>query len=123
MYFVYFLRSESDPDKVYIGFTENLVRRLREHNEGEEGGAHTRKYRPWGLEAFVLADTRQTARAAEVYFKNTSGKEKFQRFAAANPNHPNPIAGFFESQDVGRKFGRARFEVANNRVMLVSECD
>ena len=73
MYFVYFLRSESDLTKTYIGYTSNMVVRVRQHNEGEER-AHTRKHRPWKLEAFILADTREAARKAEKYFKNAAGR-------------------------------------------------
>lgn len=119
MYFVYFLRSESDPTKTYSGFTRSLVTRLRSHNEGE-GRAHTRKYRPWRVEAFILAETRETARKAEKYFKNAAGQQKFQRFAEANPDHPNPIEGFFDSQEIGRLFGRREtgFEVKAKTVVL-----
>lgn len=34
MYYVYLIRSQSDPRQVYTGFTEDLRQRLREHNAG-----------------------------------------------------------------------------------------
>lgn len=122
MYFVYFLRSESNPDETYVGSSNNLERRIKEHNEGE-GRAHTRRYRPWKIEAFILADTREAAEEVERYFKTPSGKEKFANFAESNPEHPNPIEGFFDAQDVGRKFGRSRFEIASNRIVSVKICE
>ena len=42
MYYVYLLRSESSPEQVYIGFTEDLRQRLAEHNAGKS--THTRRY-------------------------------------------------------------------------------
>lgn len=121
MYFVYFLRSKSNPAQTYIGFTENLAQRLRQHNEGTDT-AYTRRYRPWKLEAFILADTRITARKAEIYFKSPSGKEKFKRFAEKNPDHPNPIQGFFSEQKIGRLFGRKEtgFKIEENSIILTT---
>ena len=123
MYFVYFLRSESDPTKTYNGFTGNLVARLREHNE-DDRRAHTKRHRPWRIEAFFLADTREIARRAEKYFKSPAGKQKFERFAEANPEHLNPIEGFFTSQEVGRLFGRRAtgFKVKSN-IMIVKRSE
>jgi hypothetical protein len=42
--------------RVYIGFTRNLARRIREHNSGR-GGRGTRRYRPWFLLAWVTGFT------------------------------------------------------------------
>ena len=100
--------------------TSDLNRRMSEHNTGTDRKAHTRRHRPWNLEYFVLAETEDVARTAELYFKNTSGKEKFTRFADANPDHPNPIKGFFEAQDVGRVFGRSGFKVGWEVVVMQS---
>ena len=47
MYLVYVLYSKGS-DKIYIGFTSNLVERLKSHNElGKKGW--TMKFRPWEL--------------------------------------------------------------------------
>jgi hypothetical protein len=78
---------------------------------------------PWKVEAFVMADTQEIAIEAERYFKSPSGKEKFQRFAEANPNHPNPIQGFFSTQEEGRIFGRSIFQVKANRIVLLASCE
>lgn len=121
MYFVYFLRSKSNPEKTYIGQTSNLVARLEQHNTTERR-THTMRYRPWKVEAFILADTKAAAVKAERYFKSPSGKEKFERFAQVNPEHPNPIEGFFSSQNPGRTFGRSQFKVKQNRIVVLTKC-
>lgn len=109
MYFVYFLRSESNLDKTYIGYTKCLVDRLKQHNDGNVG--YTQRYTPWRVEAYILAETLDLAVNVEEYFKSSSGKEKFKRYKDANPDSENPIKEFFEIQSIGRKFGMSRFEV------------
>lgn len=115
MYFIYFLRSESDPDKTYIGYTTNLVKRLKEHNSAEVG--HTVKFRPWKVDTFFMAETLSAAIAAEKYFKNSSGQEKFKKYSG----HNNPIEAFFSDQKIGRSFGRSTFKVIGNQVVVVSD--
>jgi predicted GIY-YIG superfamily endonuclease len=34
MFYVYVIRSVSHPKRYYIGFTENIDQRIKEHNEG-----------------------------------------------------------------------------------------
>jgi putative endonuclease len=45
--FVYILRSDSEPDRHYVGLTSDVADRLRGHNEGPCGV--TVRYRPWSL--------------------------------------------------------------------------
>ena len=40
MFYVYLLRSQSSPEQVYTGFTEDLRQRLAEHNMGKS--THTK---------------------------------------------------------------------------------
>jgi putative endonuclease len=47
MFYVYVIRSLSHPKRCYIGFTENIDQRVKEHNEGKS--LHTAKYGPWQL--------------------------------------------------------------------------
>jgi predicted GIY-YIG superfamily endonuclease len=35
MFYVYVIRSVSHPKRYYIGFTENIDQRIKEHNEGK----------------------------------------------------------------------------------------
>ena len=44
---VYIIRSESDPDRHYIGITNDVRARLAWHNDGPAG--HTLAHRPWSL--------------------------------------------------------------------------
>ena len=119
MYFVYFLRSESEPENTYIGMTANLERRLSEHNS-EDNTGYTSRHQPWGLEVFVMAETREVAETAEAYFKNSSGKEKFRNYATANPDCTLPVRGFIHSLEEGRGFGSGenRFKVGKNSVLV-----
>jgi len=52
MHYVYLLRSISNPDQTYIGFTENLKTRLAAHNQGQS--PHTSKFKPWELITYLL---------------------------------------------------------------------
>jgi len=46
MYFVYILKSERF-DRFYVGMTQDINRRLKEHNLGR--GKSTKGYKPWKL--------------------------------------------------------------------------
>ena len=46
MYHVYLLKSKKD-DRLYVGYTNDIERRLRAHNAGLV--TYTRKYLPWML--------------------------------------------------------------------------
>ncbi|MFN3828123.1 MAG: GIY-YIG nuclease family protein [Micavibrio sp.] len=118
MYFIYFLRSQANPAKTYIGYTNNLVRRLDEHNSGQS--TYTNRFRPWELRAFVHADSEEIAQTVEAYFKNASGQEKLTKFRQENPEHPNPVRGYFESLRAGKKFGRSSFQVKANENGIVT---
>lgn len=72
MHFAYLLRSETDPERTYVGLTDNLERRLAEHNEGKS--IHTNKFRPWKLMTSIAFDERENAEAFERYLKSHSGR-------------------------------------------------
>lgn len=46
MHYVYLLKSEKN-GSLYVGCTNNVVQRLKEHNK--DMGYHTSKYSPWTL--------------------------------------------------------------------------
>jgi putative endonuclease len=49
--YVYLLRSEIDPSRVYVGQTRDLRQRLADHNAAK--AKHTSKFRPWRIETYV----------------------------------------------------------------------
>ena len=56
--------------KLYIGHTDNLVRRLNEHNTGR-GGKYTRYSGPWKLLYSEQHSDRPSAVNRELYLKST----------------------------------------------------
>ncbi len=71
-FYVYMLRSESEPPHFYTGFTEHLEARLVHHNSG--GDPHTAKYRPWRIKTAIAFTDREQALAFEHYLKSPSGR-------------------------------------------------
>jgi len=71
MYFTYVLKSESDK-KLYIGFTENLTKRLEDHNNGRVDS--TRNRRPFELVYYEACKSREKALKREKYFKTGFGR-------------------------------------------------
>ncbi|MBN2015510.1 GIY-YIG nuclease family protein [Candidatus Dojkabacteria bacterium] len=71
MYYVYILRSEALPEQIYVGFTSDLDKRLKEHNEGLS--KHTSKFRPWKVETYIAFSDRKLALKFEKYLKVGSG--------------------------------------------------
>ena len=71
-YFVYILRSIDDPDRIYAGFTNDINRRIAEHNSGSQ--TYSSRYAPWELIAYVVFADRGKAMAFENYLKTPSGK-------------------------------------------------
>ena len=59
MFYVYILNSLANPDRIYVGFTNDITNRLSEHNAGE--CIHTNKYKPWKLMTHVAFDDKEKA--------------------------------------------------------------
>ena len=72
MWYVYTLRSIKDPKKTYIGITENVEKRLSEHNANTQ--THTKRYSPWRLETYIAFSDKTKAISFEKYSKVGSGK-------------------------------------------------
>jgi len=70
-YIVYVLKSLVSK-KSYVGFTNNLGRRLKEHNEGK--GSFTKKYKPRKVVYFEELENYVEARRREKYLKSASGR-------------------------------------------------
>ena len=71
MYYVYFIRSISYPAERYVGLSDDLKQRLKEHNAGKS--AHTNKFKPWELVSYVAFSNRTKAVQFEPYLKQGSG--------------------------------------------------
>jgi putative endonuclease len=65
MFYVYVMRSLLHPKRYYIGFTENIDQRVKEHNEGKS--LHTSKYEPWELAAYLAVPSKTKALDLERY--------------------------------------------------------
>ncbi|MFP4501554.1 MAG: GIY-YIG nuclease family protein [Candidatus Hydrogenedentota bacterium] len=71
MFYVYLLQSESRPNQRYVGFTEDLKKRITAHNAGQS--VHTARHRPWKLVTYLAFADRQRALDFERYLKSGSG--------------------------------------------------
>ena len=78
MYFVYVIKSDNR-NYIYVGLTNNLERRLAEHNGGLN--KTTKPYRPLRLIYSEKFETRIEAREKEKFFKGGSGKEFLKNLA------------------------------------------
>lgn len=74
-YYVYILVSEVNPNSTYVGKTNDLKRRLRQHNGEIAGGAkRTKKYRPWRIYCYISGfDTETEALQFEWRMHHPSG--------------------------------------------------
>ena len=77
MYYVYILQSQVNSEKVYVGYTQNIDNRLKEHNAGE--CTHSSKYKPWRVMTYIAFDTKEKATAFENYLKSGSGRSFAKR--------------------------------------------
>lgn len=71
MYYVYILKSLNFP-KTYVGMTNNVVRRLAQHNSGYH--FYTKRYLPWEIMYTETSESREQARIREKYYKSAAGR-------------------------------------------------
>jgi len=76
MFYVYILKSKFD-NKLYIGFTSNLEKRLSEHNSG--GVESTRNRRPLELIYYEAYKNKTDALKREKFLKTTKGKLQLRK--------------------------------------------
>lgn len=72
MFYVYILQSIDTQDQTYIGFTEDLKQRIKDHNSGHS--KHTSKFKPWQLIHASAFAEKKKALDFEKYLKTASGK-------------------------------------------------
>ncbi|WP_447950795.1 GIY-YIG nuclease family protein [Chryseobacterium koreense] len=71
-FYVYVIKSKLNGN-LYKGQTDNLAKRLSEHNAGYNRS--TKAFLPWELVYFEEFETREEALVREKYFKSGSGRE------------------------------------------------
>ncbi len=74
-FYVYVLKNKDD--KLYIGFTNNLVKRVKEHNRGLS--LATKPYRPWQLIYYEACLNEYDAKRRESYLKTNQGGRLLKR--------------------------------------------
>ena len=76
MFYVYCIKSKKT-EQLYFGFTNNLKRRLEEHNSGLNFS--TKPYIPWELIYYEACLNKNDAIRRESYMKTTQGRRMFGR--------------------------------------------
>ena len=76
MFCVYVLENK-ERDKIYIGFTSDLKKRLTEHNNGYSKS--TKPYAPWHCIYCEYSLNEEDARRREGYLKTSQGRRLLKR--------------------------------------------
>ena len=71
MFYNYVLKSEKN-DRMYTGYTNNLRKRLIQHNEGKS--YYTRRDKPYLLVYYEACLDEDDARSRELFLKSGMGK-------------------------------------------------
>lgn len=71
---VYFLKSKSNTSKTYVGFTSDLINRVKSHNFLSEKG-YTRNFRPWEVIYLEFYTSKADAMKREKVLKTGVGRE------------------------------------------------
>ena len=79
MYYVYVLKS-SKTGLLYKGQTDNLERRVQEHNAGKTSS--TRHGIPWNICYYEKHESRDAAITREKYFKTLRGGKELKKIMA-----------------------------------------
>jgi putative endonuclease len=86
MFYVYILYNV-EYDHFYIGHTDDVDRRLEEHNHPVENTKYTSKYLPWELKlAFPVSSKRGDAISVEKFIKNQKSKIFLNKLIAEKNN-------------------------------------
>ncbi len=87
-FFVYIIRSVSY-GKLYIGQTQDLEKRISDHNKGRSN--YTKTYKPWYILAYKTFDTRSEAMAAERNLKNLKAHLYYFPLLLSRPMQYSPL--------------------------------
>ena len=72
MFYVYILQSIEQPEHFYVGYTDDLKRRFKQHNSGNS--IHTNKFKPWELRGYIAFDSEEKAQKFEHFLKTGNGR-------------------------------------------------
>jgi putative endonuclease len=75
-HYVYVIESEKNGD-LYVGYTTNLIKRLKEHNQGLNFS--TKSDRPWKPIYYEACLNENDAKRREEYFKTSQGQRLLKR--------------------------------------------
>ena len=76
MFYVYVIESLNN-DNLYVGCTNDLVKRIKEHNQGINFS--TKPYKPWKCIYYEACLNETDAKRREKYFKTTQGNRLLKR--------------------------------------------
>jgi len=76
MYYVYIIKSEI-VEKYYIGYTSNIINRLKHHNSG--ANRSTKPFHPWKIIYTETYNTKKEAWLRERQIKSYKGGEAFKK--------------------------------------------
>ena len=81
-WFLYILRSISKPSKIYIGSTNDLERRLKDHDNGNTRS--TKYFVPWEIAYSEEYKTKKEARDRERQLKKWKNRERIEELILRN---------------------------------------
>ncbi len=84
MWYVYILKSSKTLNWTYVGMTDDIDQRMKNHNMGLAKA--TKPHIPVNLVAYVAVETKSHAAALEQYFKTGSGKAVLNKRILQNPS-------------------------------------
>jgi len=77
MFFYVYVLESSRNSNLYVGSTNNLVRRIKEHNRGLNRS--TKPYKPWRLIYYEACLCEEDAKRREYYLKTNQGGRLLKR--------------------------------------------
>ena len=78
MFYVYILQSIDTPEHFYVGYTDDLKRRLKQHNSGNS--IYTNKFKPWRLQGYIAFSAEEKAKRFESFLKTGNGRSFQKKF-------------------------------------------
>jgi structure-specific endonuclease subunit SLX1 len=109
-YNCYLIRSKSNPNHTYIGITNNIERRLKQHNGIISGGAKcTKRFNDWEYVVIVELDNSSIAASFEYSWKHYKTKNGNTRHALSGLDNK------FKRLDVIKQ----EFKVSDSHIQII----